>query len=321
MFGELPTRLFALLLAPALIAGCGDEPSEETGDDEAEKRAVHGWVVVERDEADGAVRTSVSAKFIQVSRSSGELASGDLASGELSSAELSTAEELVGVRARVPASGDCVPLRSLEPGQMQASRLSIDLIDVGDVSLSIQEPEREVATKLSLAPRAFPDIGDLVSGVFYTSPDASTQLPVPADYEIEGSGAGGVDAFLIDVRAPEAPRGVTIAGRAVEAATGPLPIDAAADIDLAWAAPAGSLSSLVYVDVRTDVEAGGGHRCTFPDGGGAVLPAGVVPSGAREATLTIHRLAERAVTMQATEEQHPAIVVFDLATTIRLAPR
>ncbi|MBK8942241.1 MAG: hypothetical protein IPM79_32710 [Polyangiaceae bacterium] len=313
MFGDLPIRGLALLFGPALLIGCAADPSEDTGDEDAERRPMHGWVVVERDEVDGSVRTSVSAKFLQLTPALGERTSGLLAD-----AELAAAEELVGVRTRVPSSGDCVPLRTLEPSPMQVPRLSIDLVDVGDVTLSMQG-----STKLSLAPRAFPDIGDIVSGVFYTSPDAAARLLAPADYEIEATGAGAIDAFTIDVRAPEAPRKVVVAGRPLDDGSTATPIDAGSDIELAWAAPAPGESSLIYVDLRADAGEGGaqGHRCTFPDGGAAVLPVGMFPAGATNATLTLHRLAERAVTMRGAEERHPAIVVFDLATTVRLELR
>ena len=308
------TGSFALLGALAVLAGCAEDPDEALADDDLDgKRALHGWIVIERGESEGAVRTNVSAKFLQVGR-----------------AEIGIAQQLVKARPDVPPSGDCVAISSLEAPVASPSSLSVDLLDVGDVTLTIHEPathetviHEPETSRIVLAPRAFPNIGDLVSGVFYTSPDASLRLPMPADYEIGGTGSSVIDAFLVDVRSPEAPRDVRVDREAIDLVdTGEISnivVRAGQDIELGWAAPADPSASLVYVDVRPDM--GAAYRCTFPDGGGALLPAGLVSSSDREATLTLHRLTEHAATLRGAEDAHPATVVFDLSKSVRLTVR
>lgn len=304
-------RKLVLALAPVFLLACAEDPDDALADDDIEaKRALHGWVVVERGEADGAVRSNVSAKFLQV-------ADGDVA----------IAQRLVGARPDVPASSECAPLKTFEEATLVSPSFAVDLIDVGDVTLAIQEPDAAL-TRVSLAPRAFPDIGDVVSGVFYTSPDAAIGLPVPADYEIGSSGSSLVDAFVIDARAPSAPRNVAIDHVSADATDAAEPtviaVRAGRDIEITWASEAHDGSNLVYVDVRAeahDGRPGSAHRCTFPDGGAAVLPAGLLSASDDTAMLTLHRLTERAAMMRGAEDAHPATVVFDLSKTVRLVVR
>lgn len=310
----------ALLFGPALLAGCATDPDDSSPDDDAEKRTVHGWVVVERAEGVDRVRTNVSAKFVHVADDDAD-----------------AAKRLVGARPSIPASGECVALGELEdaaalsdftPGSTLPAS-SVELVDVGDVTLSIHEDDAMIS-RVVLAPRAFPDIADLVSGVFYTTPDASLGLRVPADYAIGGTGSFNVEAFEINVRAPEAPRGLIIAGKDIDAAAdddGPdadlVEVKRGLDIELAWA-PGVDTASLVYVDIVGAQS----HRCTFPDGGGAVLPAEVLTAADAVATINLHRLTERNVVVVlpagATGEDlapQDATVVFDLSRSVRLDVR
>jgi hypothetical protein len=328
-------RLSALLgltltLGPVLLAGCSPELPEDGSDEDLEaKRTLHAWVVLERVEADNRVRTNVSAKFLQIA-----------------DADVPLALKLVGARPNVPESGDCVAIADLDalslssdaaPGLSDEPAAAIDLVDVGDVSLAVPNLfGNTVTVPIRLAPRAFPDIGDFVSGVVYTSPDAAIGLPVPADYEIGGSGSTAVDAFLIDVRAPNAPSGVVVAGYALPDASDAdgsepsLVVRAGADIELSWSAdqdagrsadePAGE--GLVYVDIR-GVTA---HRCTFPDRGAAVLPQDVLQEADQDVTLSLHRLVQRSALLRGSpavqlEDAQEATVVFDFARAVRLSVR
>lgn len=297
---------------PALgLVACATDPDDLLADEEAEKRSLHGWVVVERDEGEGRVRTNVSAKFLQV-------ADGDL----------SVAQRLIGSRPDVPASGDCVLLDSMEEVATADARpaFPVDLVDVGDVSLAIHSVDplgAEDDSLVMLAPRAFPDIGDFVSGVVYTSPDATMGLPVAADYELGAKGSALVDSFVLEVRAPAAPHLVSIAGQSLDESD-QVEVTASSDIELGWDLPSqmrAGETSLVYVDIKGIAA----HRCTFPDGGGAVLPTGMLQAGER-ATIRVHRLAERIGTLrdesgEAEERLRDATIVFDLASTVQLSVR
>ena len=103
----------------------------------------------------------------------------------------------------IPASGVCRPVGSPPPAA-QGALGTIELVDVGDVTL------RAGAAVMPLAPRAFPDVGDLVSGMFYTSPDTASDLPAAATYTLEGTGAGLVDRFTVEAEAPPALEDVRI---------------------------------------------------------------------------------------------------------------
>lgn len=291
--------LFLAAALPALLVGCATEAIEEA-DDDAEARPLEAWVVLERVEldaplrgdADGQVRSNVSAKFVQ-------LAEGDRA----------LAFKLVGVRPAIPPAGDCVSLASLEELEMLPSEtgpMSADLVDAGDVTLSVRSDEGSREIKLS--PRAFPDVADLISGVFYTSPDADIALPPAARYALGATGSGVVDGFSVEVDAPKSP----VINSVSDVAVG-------SDIHLTW--DAGAPDGSVYVDFRGATT----HRCTFADKGEAVLPREMLSGADRgEATLTLHRLVERALPLETNdtnEDVREATVLFDFARSVRVVVR
>jgi hypothetical protein len=275
--------LFLAAALPSLLLGCATPSASEDADDDADARPLEAWVVLERVDADGQVRTNVSAKFVQ-------LAEGDRA----------LAFKLVGVRPAIPAVGEC---------PAQAGPMSADLVDAGDVTLSVRSGEG--SQEIRLSPRAFPDVADLVSGVFYTSPDADMALPPAARYALVASGSAAVDSFSVEVDAPRSPIVTSVSDVVV-----------GSDIHLSW--EAGSTESgdaSVYVDFRGATT----HRCTFADKGEALLPREMLSAADRgEATLTLHRLVERALPVESTdgsEDVREATVLFDFARSVRLTVR
>ena len=168
---------------------------------------------------------------------------------------------------------------------------SIELIDVGDVTL------RAGAAEMPLAVRAFPDVGDLVSGMFYTSRDAASDLPAGATYTLEGTGSRLVDRFTGDVDAPPALDDVRVGGAArLDGVT----LEQGAPVTVQWRPATVSdarSGDLVLVDVSA--ESGASVRCTFRDEGRGVLPAWVMRSSVlgvlpATAALSVHRVRERA---------------------------
>lgn len=295
--------LFLAAALPSLLLGCTTQAIGDA-DDEAEARPLEAWVVLERVEsdaplggdADGQVRSNVSAKFVQLSE-------GDRA----------LAFKLVGVRPSIPAVGECVSLASLEELERipaQAGAMSADLVDAGDVTLSVRSAEGSQEIKLS--PRAFPDVADLVSGVFYTSPDADMALPPAARYSLGATGSASVDGFSVEVDAPSSPIITSVSDVAV-----------GSDIHLTWDASSSAATpdGNVYVDFRGSTT----HRCTFADKGEALLPREMLSAADRgEATLTLHRLVERALPVESSdgsEDVREATVLFDFARSVRLTVR
>ncbi len=303
------------------LSGCFSAAVEEEDELDA-PRPLSTWVVMERVHADGQVRTHVSAKFVQVAESDRALAA-----------------ELVGVRPSLPALGECALLEELERGDVSAllaekianapqgrqagggrqAAFNVDLVDVGDVRLlMLDQAAAGSAATVTLAPRAFPDIGDFVSGVMYTSPDREAPLAPQAKYALGASGSAATLGFTIDVDAPPAPEDVTVRGGSVTVGS---------DLHVSWAKVEELMAEVVYIDLHgLDPHGADAYRCAFADQGEAVLPRELVREGdrGRELSVSLHRLVERNATVRsddAAEEARDATIVFDFARTLRVPVR
>jgi len=248
----------------------------------------------------------VSARFVRVS----------------GSVDHRAAERLVGTSAR-PRSADrgCAwQVASSAPRLVDATSVrragSIELLDVGEIVLHVG------SHVIPLAQRAFPDVGDIISGVLYTSRNASVTLPSGLTYFIETTGGatsmpanGGVttaiDGFTARSEAPESPSQVRVAGRPL-AADMPMRV---AGTELTW--DAGSIHDLVFVELtarapseRTASLSAARLRCVFVDDGTATIPAGFeLPAGPAE--FRFHRLRRAVIDTQAIQ----TAVEFDFAIT------
>ncbi|NUO51210.1 MAG: hypothetical protein HOV80_20315 [Polyangiaceae bacterium] len=301
-----------------VLAGCAaEEAFDVQADDDADtKRVAFGVVAVERTEGEGLSRASVSAKFMRVSAK-----------------EQILAEDLVASRAVIPAAGECATLASLDDLSVarfssrdwqSVSGFAVELLDVGDVSLLLRPTNEAGAAQkdsllVPLSPRAFPDVGDLASGVFYTTPDATLPLSsVP--FELSGSGAPTLDAFVLDAGAiPEHPAELRVAGLVAEEED-VIEVAADADVSLSWTRAstneAGS-EAVVYVDILGT----SAYRCAFADAGAAVLPRGILGESdvGGEATISVHRVSERVVPLkQADQAAGEARIHFDVASAVRV---
>ena len=297
----LPSTL-AAVLAPAL-GGCS-APVEDVAD--ASGAATRGLVTIERASTEGTTRTSVAARFMRVTPS----------------ADVAVAEQVVGPTLELPAAGRCASLGAASELVAPApGTTSIDLLDVGDVSLAAGGTEPSMA----LATRAFPDLGELVSGVFYTSRDATTELPAPARYVVRGTGSAAIDKFAIEADAPAAPEDVRVG----DAPLGELPtLEEGAPTHVRWASGARGAheGDLVVVDVTSP--GGTGTRCAFADTGEGVLPASALGAATASlgadgrATVTVHRIRREAFSAPGLDAGE---VRFDLAVagraTVARAPR
>ena len=238
-------------------------------------------VLMERAERDGkTAQTNISAKFLRAPIA----------------AESDAVERIVGSELDLPAIGECMIVPASEDAGFDPSAVGpIELFDVGDVTI------RSATGEISLAARAFPDVGDRVSGMFYTSPDAARDLPAPGKYVLESSGGPGVDRFAIETEAPSAPTDVHIAGRAL--AEG-IELLAGEPVDITWrgTAPSNERSpadapgdDLAYVEIVA--ENGVAARCAFEDQGRGLLPASLLRDASfgalpMAATLAVHRVRQ-----------------------------
>jgi hypothetical protein len=295
----LSTRA-ALPLVAAFVVGCTaptvDDPADANGG------MTDGVVLIERTTAvDGSAQTNVSAKFMRL----GSPADPDLA------------ERVVGSRLELPAAGSCRRAAADTTAHAIGGLGAIELIDVGDLTL------RAGAAQMTLAARAFPDVGDLVSGVFYTSRDAAHDLPTGATYTLEGTGSAQVDRFVIEAEAPASPEDVRVGGASLGDAPllGDAPTVVAGATPIRWREPASvekGREDLVIVDVAA--ESGASVRCAFRDEGRGVVPAwvwsasslGALPT---TATVAVHRVRERAFAIGGLDA---GAVRFDLSVVGRV---
>jgi hypothetical protein len=278
-----------------LAAGCSATVVDDPQTEGVDVASVHGSIAVERVvqlEPD-AEQGRVSARFLRVT-----------------GLDVDSAERLVG---RVPIL-DTPGCAWVDPGATPPPATprgaSIELVDVGEIVVRVLDPGESAV--LPLAPRAFPDVGELVSGVVYTSRDETTALPAQATYLIETSGSHLVDGFVVQVDAPAAPTGVRIGGLPLDAGE----IASGEAIGLEW--DRGAAGDHVYVDLSmTDDETLGVVHCAFPDEGSAEVPAALVsfPPGA-VLSVTLHR--HRRTTVQLDGGVDQAVVDFDFVVASRI---
>lgn len=258
------------------VAGCA-APVVDDDVTSAASQTTQAVVLVERSaseaNADGQfVQTNVSAKFMRLGANS----------------DLDMAERVVGGSwLDLPPDGECRPLSTFagtdEPSAI-SSLGAVELLDVGDLSITAE------ATSMPLATRAFPDVGGLISGVFYTSRDARSDLPAPGRYVLESTGSNVVDKFSIGADAPANPEGVRIGN--VELSEGVL-LEEGAPTNLAWRMSDKHDDDRIYVDLTAP--SGTGIRCSYKDSGEGVLPANVTMSKVWGAlptvvTVAVHRI-------------------------------
>ncbi|AKT36158.1 hypothetical protein [Chondromyces crocatus] len=231
-----------------------------------------GLVLVERSGVAGAApQTNVSAKFMRLPAAS----------------DADLAERVVGSPFDRPSVGACLQLGGAveEPISSLSGTGPIELLDVGDVTVRAGE------SPMPLAARAFPDVGDLVFGVFYTSRDAASELPAPARYAFDSSGSTLLDRFSFDAEAPAGPEDVRIGD--FDLADEPL-IEEGAGAEVTWRAfDHAAEVDRVYIDVIAS--SGAAVRCGFRDTGHALIPASVMKEQSRGEGTTAVTIAVRRV--------------------------
>ena len=298
----LSLRAPIFIAAAVVIGGCSAPVVDDVSD--ASGAMTDAVVLVERTvSADGATQTHVSAKFMRLS----------------TPADPEVAEGMVGSKLALPPVGACRRVEADSDGSAALGSIgSIELLDVGDVSL------RTGGSVMTLAARAFPDVGDLVSGMFYTSRDAASDLPSAATYTLEGTGSAQVERFAIEADAPAAPEDVRLG----DVMLGDAPAIEEGSISVRWRADPQSSAAkgaedLVLVDITA--ASGASVRCTFADSGRGVLPAWVWSSselGAlpASATVAVHRVRERSFVVPGLDT---GAVRFDLSVVgrVTVSPR
>jgi hypothetical protein len=277
----------ALGLTALAAIGCSAPVVDDVADAAASTQAL---VIVERTTNGDGTQANVSAKFMRLSQVAPE-----------------SAERVLGTWIDAPARGTCARLARTASDAIPARSAtghagSIELLDAGDVTLRSKN-----GPLVTLAARAFPDVGELVSGVLYTS--RPTDLPSGARLTIEGTGSALIDRFTVDAEAPPSLEDLRVGDSAFPASD--LALDEGAPIELKWQAARAS-ADRVMIDATTATST---VRCMFDDTGEATLP-GEITRSADALSISVHRLRTHRFTAPGLEVGE---VRFDVAVAGRAA--
>jgi hypothetical protein len=162
------------------------------------------------------------------------------------------------------------------------------ILDTGLTAATTGAPP--VPVTISLAPRAFPGVSSLASGVMYTSRDREIPLPALSEYRVEIEGSGQVPAMSLRGTAPAYLQRVTVGGTPLEQVTS---LTHGSPIDLTW--DIGDAADLVVVDLRNPQDGRAVLRCSYADAAGAgtvpwVAPLADMTLDSARAELHIHRV-------------------------------
>jgi hypothetical protein len=253
----------AYAFGASLVLGCTVEPSSYSSD--ADVGTTQALVSIER---------TVQARTPEEGRA--EAFAGFLKAPP--EADPAAVLKLTGLSRELPAEGSCNGGRDRDGSIPLAPLTNVELVDVGNLAVEAG------GITTTLAPRAFPTVTDLVSGVVYTSRDrAADQLPPERGYRVSASG-GFLAPFSAQAEAPSELSFVTVNRAPLDELESLSPHST---IELAWSS--GEARDVVYVDVTSD----GGQPallCAFRDDAGAgSIPAGLLPSTGT-GKLGVHRL-------------------------------
>lgn len=177
---------------------------------------------------------------------------------------------------------------SAYPSLPLASLPELRLLDAGEVTISsLMGSEQAASSTIVLAPRAFPSISSLASGVVYTSRDRDAQgFPSGALYQIRIAGGDQVAGMQLRGRAPRELTQVTVGGVPLEQVE---QVAVSQPMDVTW--DVGSPSDVVYVDVLSVDAASTALRCSFNDADGAatISPELLAAFRAEPVVLSLHR--------------------------------
>ncbi len=203
-------KLLALAAVAYSAAACSASVGSDTGESSEDVGVTRGLVRIERSttlEPDGA-RAYALARFANVS-----------------SANPDRVLELLQLTDALPDVGQCYEADAeSQPALSGLGR--VELLEAGDVTIAAAD------RATLLAPRAFPTVKDLVSGVVYSTRDqAADPLPAAASYRVTSSGSALLPPLDITADAPLSPSGVRMDGLSlVEAGA----VDLNRSVQVAW---------------------------------------------------------------------------------------
>lgn len=305
-------RLVAAASLVVLGTGCSWAVADEVGEGGERDASVQGTMHVESVVSYGLpsaasageqVRSQVTARFLRVEGLDGR-----------------TADELVGATVLPARPGSEVSqLGCSYPSEdgVPSAGGNIELLDVGEIWVHATHDGE--ADTLALAARAFPPVGDMISGVVYTSRDDATALPAAGSYLIETSGSASVEGFSIQVDAPPAPLDVLVSGVPINE----LGLDTSGEIAVGgdgwtihWTAASPSEADIMYVEIARVDGSDDTLRCVFEDDGFGNVPAAYLGHApGTELEIAVHRYRQTQVRLAGFDG---AYVDFDFAVSARV---
>jgi hypothetical protein len=195
--------------------------------------------------------------------------------------------ELAGLDRPLPHVGRCS--NPLEYPELPLAALpELRLLDAGEVTISNGPGAAGTgAGTIVLAPRAFPSISSLASGVVYTSRDRDADaLPSGAFYRVRIAGSERVSGLELSGRAPRELSQVTVGGMPLDQVTR---VATSQPMDLTW--DVGSPADRVYVDVLSVDDPDVALRCNFNDaeGSGSISSELLAIFAEEPVVLALHR--------------------------------
>lgn len=270
-------------MTAAACTGSGYEPQAE-GD--APARAT-GMLFVERVEGGVAPGVQVGARFLRMVGVSDE-----------------ALPDLVGTPAMPPVDR-CVERGTAGDAAPDPLRAEVRLLDVGTIRVQAE------GAQLSMAPRRFPDLWNVVSGVLY---GAEADLPLGTwRFTAQGAQGLGIGAFDVSAQAPETLSLVRVGESQLPSLNGTaLTLARRGAIAVRWQrATADDRIAVIF-------EGNGMMACGARDDGALTLD-GATADRAREilgagGTLSVHRMRSRPFSTQGLDA---ATLVFDLSVRAR----
>lgn len=204
---------------------------------------------------------------------------------------------------------DAVGETAADPGRQPSAETTDALAEASASGLTAaadaiaNTPSPDPVT-ISLAPRAFPGVSSLASGVMYTSRDRDIPLPAHAQYQVDIEGSSQVPAMSLRGTAPAYLTHVTVGGTPLEQVS---QLSPGSPIDITW--DTGSADDLVVVDVTNSLDGRAVLRCSYVDAAGAgtvpwVAPLSELVEDSVRAELHVHRV--RLVEATATAASGPS---------------
>ena len=257
----------ALGAAVVFVLGCSVQSETFTAD--AESGSTHALIAVERSatvDAPEAPQANALAGFVRVP----------------ATVDPGSVMNLVGLALELPAPGQCSHAQNGARRPPLSQLGHVEFLDAGDVALSA------AGSATTLAPRAFPTVTDLISGVVYTTRDRSADaLPAGESYTFRTTGGFEVPSLSVEAPAPNELEAVTVGGLPLAELT---TVSTSHPLDVTWST--GDDRDLVYVELASSSD-GASTICTFRDeAGGGSVPADAF-SHTGEGHFSIHRARSR----------------------------